>query len=278
MKKNLWLFTLLLLSVSCNRMVVPVGEKLVTDSIQVVRGDSLLTMNIVWAKKTNPSWLADSLNKALVRQFFYEESSDVRRVAQAEADSFYQDYLQYKSDFESEPDLYMPEWGRSITARLDRETEHYYIFSGSDYVYMGGAHGGFQAVEYAVDKQTGETLSWEQLFKNPDDEVLATLVRVSLEKQYFQSSEDVFYFVEGGKFPLPVSAPSLRDEGILFQYQQYEIAAYAYGLPGCVISYKDLMPYFNPEIIEKLPCVDSQDSTPAPQVSFLDRLRSLFKL
>jgi hypothetical protein len=44
-------------------------------------------------------------------------------------------------------------------------------------------------------------------------------------------------------FPLPQAAPYFTADGVVFIYQQYEIACYAAGLPNCVISYDLIEPF-----------------------------------
>ena len=46
-----------------------------------------------------------------------------------------------------------------------------------------------------------------------------------------------------GPIPLPHCGPLFTKEGVLFQYQLYEICSYAEGLPNFVVPYKALMPF-----------------------------------
>ena len=73
-------------------------------------------------------------------------------------------------------------------------------------------------------------------------------------RQYFQSygadvstdeqlKEFLYTDADIDNLQLPAWAPYLTEEGMLFSYQQYEIAAYAAGIPAFVISYDQLMPY-----------------------------------
>ena len=43
--------------------------------------------------------------------------------------------------------------------------------------------------------------------------------------------------------PLPVTPPYFTEKGVAVTYQQYEIAAYAMGLPSMVIGYDELKPW-----------------------------------
>ena len=53
----------------------------------------------------------------------------------------------------------------------------------------------------------------------------------------------VTVYADINNLQLPAWAPYLTEEGMLFSYQQYEIAAYAAGIPAFVISFDQLKPY-----------------------------------
>ena len=42
-------------------------------------------------------------------------------------------------------------------------------------------------------------------------------------------------------FPLPAAAPIFKKHGVTFIYQQYEIAAYAVGMPKCSFTYEQIL-------------------------------------
>ena len=45
--------------------------------------------------------------------------------------------------------------------------------------------------------------------------------------------------------PLPATPPVFTKEGVLFTYQQYEIAAYAAGLPSFIVPYNEAKSLMN---------------------------------
>ena len=44
-------------------------------------------------------------------------------------------------------------------------------------------------------------------------------------------------FIENGIIPLPAAAPYLSPDGVVFVYGQYEIGAYAIGMPTFTVPY-----------------------------------------
>lgn len=120
-------------------------------------------------------------------------------------------------------------------------------------VYLGGAHGSYLIFGQTFRKSDGRRIGWEIIRKSDDPEDnIQSLMRKGLV-EYFGDGNPDFKEEELGDYlqgeanayyiPMPQCPPLFTKEGIMFLYNQYEIAAYAAGLPQFVISYKDLMPY-----------------------------------
>ena len=56
-----------------------------------------------------------------------------------------------------------------------------------------------------------------------------------------------FAFMENGIVPLPSWTPYPGEDGLVFVYQQYEIASYAAGMPSFVIPYDRIQPFLTEE-------------------------------
>lgn len=134
-----------------------------------------------------------------------------------------------------------------------------YHFSG--YTYLGGAHGSSVGAGQTFVVSTGKRLGLSDMFL-PDAELrLRNLVRDGLRNQYFETSstngENVSMndalLVSNDTLPLPVFPPLCVDTGMVFVYQQYEIAYYAAGMPACVLPYRVLKPLMRPEAVRLLP-------------------------
>ena len=54
-------------------------------------------------------------------------------------------------------------------------------------------------------------------------------------------------FIENGIIPLPAAAPYLSPDGVVFVYGQYEIGAYAIGMPTFTVPYDKIEKYLTPE-------------------------------
>lgn len=134
-----------------------------------------------------------------------------------------------------------------------------YSFSG--YAYLGGAHGSALGIGQSFAISTGKRLSASDMFLPDGRERLRTLLADGLWKQYFrqdsinggESSLDDALLIASDTLPLPACPPMCVDTGMVFIYQQYEIACYAAGMPACVLPYRVLRPLLRPEVARLLP-------------------------
>ena len=147
----------------------------------------------------------------------------------------------------------MPGWEYDFSLLKDRETDRYVVFLSQDYVYLGGAHGGVVGRGgLTFDKKEGALV--EKMVDSASLDAVQPLLRKGLS-QYFTDNEmevapeelDNILFLETGVIPFPAWTPYPSEEGLVFTYQQYEIAAYAAGMPEFTVPYADILPYLTPE-------------------------------
>ena len=146
-----------------------------------------------------------------------------------------------------------PGWAYDFSLLKDRETDRYVVFLSQDYVYLGGAHGGVVGRGgLTFDKKDGALV--EKMVDSASLDAVQPLLRKGLS-QYFSDNEmevapeelDNILFLETGVIPFPAWTPYPSEEGLVFTYQQYEIAAYAAGMPEFTVPYADILPYLTPE-------------------------------
>ena len=148
----------------------------------------------------------------------------------------------------------MPGWEYEFNLLKDRETDRYVVFTSQDYVYLGGAHGGILGRGgLTFGKKDGALV--EKMLDPGCLDAIQPLLRKGLT-QYFeadgemeitQEELDNYLFLESGVIPFPAWTPYPSEDGLVFTYQQYEIAAYAAGMPEFTIPYADILPYLTPE-------------------------------
>ena len=141
----------------------------------------------------------------------------------------------------------------SIAITKKQEGEQWVTMQYVNSVYLGGAHGSHLIFGQTFRKSDGRRIGWEIIRKSDDPEDnIQSLMRKGLV-EYFGVDDPDFKEDDLGEvlqgeanayyIPMPQCPPLFTKEGVMFLYNQYEIAAYAVCLPSFVISYKDLMPY-----------------------------------
>lgn len=144
-------------------------------------------------------------------------------------------------------------WEYEFNLLKDRETDKYVVFLSQDYVYLGGAHGGVTGRGgLTFGKKDGVLV--DKMLDPACLDAIQPLLRKGLTK-YFSDEDmeitqeelDNYLFLETGVVPFPAWTPYPSEEGLVFTYQQYEIAAYAAGMPEFTVPYADILPYLTPE-------------------------------
>lgn len=126
------------------------------------------------------------------------------------------------------------------------ETDRYVTFLYTQEGFSGGAHGWYLMEGQTFRKSDGRRIDYS-IFRTESLDDLRELVQDNIFTQYFDSDkeqmEGALTMENNDYFPLPVTAPIFRADGVEFIYQQYEISCYAAGLPACVISYDLIEPF-----------------------------------
>lgn len=151
-----------------------------------------------------------------------------------------------------------PRWEYDFRLEKQYETDRYVVFNSTDYIYLGGAHGGVTGQgSPTFDKKDGHRVNQ---FLRDDALVPMQSLMVAGLVDYFSDEEGSinadnvrdYLFLEDDTIPFPAWTPHPTEEGLCFVYQQYEIAAYAMGMPSFIIPYDALRPYLTPEAADLL--------------------------
>lgn len=146
----------------------------------------------------------------------------------------------------------IPGWEYSYELRLLSDTLGYVVFLSQDYIYMGGAHGGIGGDGCLTFDREDGTMVEQMLVPDCVEAIQPLLVRglvsyySDLEVQLSEAEVRDRLQIEGDLIPLPVQQPYPSKDGLVFTYNQYEIACYADGMPSFVIPYEDIAPLMTP--------------------------------
>ncbi len=178
---------------------------------------------------------------------YSQEDADLREEAVRENEDMSEE--EKESFLETTPD-----WEYDFQLTLEEEHPRYVVFLSEDYVYMGGAHGGVTGQgSLTFDRKTGRRIT--HLVDPGCADRIQPLLEKGLCGYFADSGEEVspeelrgwLFLEEGEDIPLPAWEPFPTEEGLVFTYQQYEIAAYAFGMPSFVVPYEEIMPFLTPE-------------------------------
>ena len=116
-----------------------------------------------------------------------------------------------------------PTWVYDFSLKKISEGDRHVVFQSEDYINMGGAHGGVVGKKGIIS-----------YFADAGLEVDEDKVR-----EYISLDDDLI--------PLPKWEPYPSENGLVFTYQQYEIASYAAGMPSFTIPFSEAAPFMTPE-------------------------------
>ncbi|MBO4486392.1 MAG: DUF3298 domain-containing protein [Prevotella sp.] len=141
----------------------------------------------------------------------------------------------------------------SISITKTAEGKDWVTFQFVNEVFQGGAHGSHLVFGQTFRKSDGRRIGWDIIRQLPEGN-LQELMRKGLVSYFAADNEEGFkeedlenVLDESARYyiPMPQCPPLFTSEGILFLYNQYEIAAYAMGLPSFVLTWEELKPSLN---------------------------------
>lgn len=154
-------------------------------------------------------------------------------------DIFIQDYDEFKSEI---PEAFGG-WHYKANIVVEVLTDTLLSLSVHDEYYTGGAHGGSGVYFININPKTGDEFTLDNLLMPDYNEAITRLGNrifretrelpdtASLSENYFEFPEDKFELNKNYGF---------KKEGIVFYYNNYEIAPYAAGPTEVLIPYRDL--------------------------------------
>lgn len=157
------------------------------------------------------------------------------------ADSFINEYLNFKKEFPDSPAGY--HWDQTLTVTF--QDQDIIALTHVNYAYTGGAHGMQSTLFYNIHKETYNKITLKDILNSNYEHSLTKIGEAifrkneglnptaSLDEYFFENQE----FILNDNFLITL-------EGLKFLYNQYEIKAYVYGTTELLIPYtaiKDLI-------------------------------------
>jgi len=157
------------------------------------------------------------------------------------ADSFINEYLNFKKDFPDSPAGY--EWDQTLT--VAHQNKDVISFKHVNYAYTGGAHGLENTLYHNLYRSGYKEITLKDILNSDYEAPLTKIGEDIFRKNEGLNPADKLeaYFFENQKFVLNDNF-LITPKGLLFLYNPYEIKAYAYGTTELLIPYtaiKDLI-------------------------------------
>lgn len=258
------------------KAVLPVAK----DSVSQVIRDSLVNIIGNSIRSYQGSQMADS--KPLIAKYNGDEkdtksmldyySKAVSKLLNSQAKEDYDERVKYWEEDTTLTEEQRKEfkegvtpWDYSMDVTKTSEDSTFVVFNDTEYAYIGGAHGGvfgwggitfrfsdgsivkdFLKDNVVKDMQPLLKKGLKEYFNENADEKIKTDQQLMEQLMLPEESK--------GLIPLPAWTPSPdeKGKGLVFTYQQYEIACYAVGMPSFVLSWDELKPFLKEDILEDL--------------------------
>ena len=145
------------------------------------------------------------------------------------------------------------------------EDSTYAVFYDSEYTFTGGAHGGVFGWGGITFRFSDGSIV-KAFLKDNVVKAMQPLLKKGLKEYFNENADDKITTDQQlmeqlmlpneskGLIPLPAWTPfpDEKGKGLVFTYQQYEIACYAVGMPSFVLSWEELKPFLKEDILEDL--------------------------
>lgn len=191
--------------------------------------------------------LGKALNDSILKGLYVLEDDTAVKTVQQFGQKFIQDYISVAK----EDTMYAMPWYYEGNAKVENNTPSLVSISTAYDVFTGGAHGSHVWIYSNFDKKTGEKISLNQLFNDANDKNLLTIGESyfrkarGLDSKASLKDEGLFAWNEEGKEGIFYFTDNflIGKDSITFFYNEYEIAAYAFGPTDMKIPISELKPY-----------------------------------
>ena len=258
------------------KAVLPVAK----DSVSQVIRDSLVNIISNSIRSYQGSQMEDT--KPLIAKYNGDEkdaksmldyySKEVSKLLNSQAKEDYDERVKYWDEDTTLTEEQRKEfkesvtpWDYSMDVTKTSEDSTFVVFNDTEYAYIGGAHGGvfgwggitfrfsdgsivknFLKDNVLKDMQPLLKKGLKEYFNENADEKIKTDQQLMENLQLSGENDNLI--------PLPAwtPCPDKDGKGLVFTYQQYEIACYAVGMPSFVLSWEELKPFLKEDILEDI--------------------------
>lgn len=204
------------------------------ESTHIARTDT--SADTTYVTLTYPEFKPEEVNNFVKKTLLISDNPDVQAKTVDElASSFISNYDQFASSQKS----YSFPWMKEITLRVIGQWPGMITFEKKTNEFAGGAHGNYGTYYYNYNTISDSSMRLNELFTPESRQKLNTIAEGIFRKNENLSataSLENGYFFTDAKFSLNENF-LIRDDGLLFFYNPYEIKAYAAGTTELFVPY-----------------------------------------
>ena len=258
------------------KVVLPVAKdsvsQVIRDSLANIIGNSIRSYQGSQMEDTKPLIAKYNGDEKEAKSMFDYYSKEVSKMLNSQAKDDYDERVKYWEEDTTITEEQRKEYKESITpwdysmdVTKTFEDSTYVVFSGSEYAYIGGAHGGVFGFG-GITFRFSDGSKVNGFLKDNVVKDMQPLLKKGLKEYFNENADDKITTDQqlmenlqlsgenGNLIPLPawMPCPDEKGKGLVFTYQQYEIDCYAVGIPSFVISWEELKPFLNEDILEDI--------------------------
>lgn len=117
--------------------------------------------------------------------------------------------------------------------------------------YLGGAHGMQALIPHVINLRKGDVIEETDLFLPGYEEPVSALIKQTLQNEWGSPDDpDSPYNSMEEDGMVPNGAFAVSELGVTWYYQPYVIASYAQGIIEALVTWEDLKPYVNSDLLK----------------------------
>ena len=180
------------------------------------------------------------INSAIVNQAFDLENGEgsLEEVAIRYRENLIDEYMNENAVLENG----IRTWEDRISGNFQPRYKDYRNYQISYYSFRGGAHGIQTLSNIVFDNKTGEVVREEDLFTPGYQEPVAQLLRLAVKSSMEEENPELMQLVQL-ELVVPNGNFCVREDGVEWLFQPYEVGPYALGIVSAKLSWEELTPF-----------------------------------
>ena len=180
------------------------------------------------------------INSAIVTQAFDLENGEgsLEEVAIRYRENLIDEYMNENAVLENG----IRTWEDRISGNFQPRYKDYRNYQISYYSFRGGAHGIQTLSNIVFDNKTGEVVREEDLFTPGYEEPVAQLLRLAVKTSMEEEDPELMQLVQL-ELVVPNGNFCVREDGVEWLFQPYEVGPYALGIVSATLSWEELKPF-----------------------------------